>query len=102
MRLVRMNRKAVREALADEGWRFTLTDSQAEFKQHHAECRGLTLPVASESTNRSRTIREQLVGQLPWDMRGQPFPRWMSRRKSYAALGNTFGGSGGCSMVCGN
>ena len=78
MRLVRMNRKAVREALADEGWRFTLTDSQAEFKQHHAECRGLTLPVASESTNRSRTIREQLVGQLPWDMRGQPFPRWMS------------------------
>ena len=28
MRLVRMNRKAVREALADEGWRFTLTDSK--------------------------------------------------------------------------
>ncbi len=78
MKVIRANRKAVREALRREGWRFSLTDSFAVLKEHHDECRGLTLPVANESDNRSRTIREGLLRQLPWELRGQPFPRWMS------------------------
>ena len=78
MLAIRTNRKAVREALAHEGWRFTLTASLAEFRAHRNTCRTLTLPVADESVNRSRTIRERLVGQLPWDLREQPYPRWLS------------------------
>ncbi len=78
MKAICKSRRAVREALAQEGWRFSLTDSFATLKEHHDECRGLTLPVASESDNRSRTIREILLRQLPWELRGQPFPRWLS------------------------
>src|SRR5205823_14274398 len=37
-----------------------------------------SLPVGSESDDRSRTIREELIAQLPWEVRGQPFPRWLS------------------------
>lgn len=78
MRAIRLNRKAVREALRQEGWRFALSHSLTEFKRHRDACRSLTLPVGSESDNRVRTVREQLVRQLPWDMREQPFPRWLS------------------------
>src|SRR5229473_7498207 len=78
MRAISVNRKAVREALAHEGWRFALTASLAEMKKHGKECRGLSMPVGNESDNRSRTIREQLLRQLPRELRGQPFPRWMS------------------------
>jgi len=78
MKAICKSRRAVREALAQEGWRFSLTDSLATLKEHHDKCRGLTLPVASESDNRSRTIREMLLRQLPGELRGQPFPRWLS------------------------
>jgi hypothetical protein len=78
MRAISANRRAVREALAHEGWRFALVGSSEELKQHRNSCRTLSLPVGSESDNRSRTIREGLLGQLPWEVRGQPFPRWLS------------------------
>src|SRR5713226_3332107 len=78
MRVIGPKRRAVREALAEEGWRFALVRSLAELHHHRDTCRGLTLPVSGESTNRSRTIRERLVGQLPWELRGQPHPRWLS------------------------
>lgn len=78
MRVISVNRKAVREALAQEGWRFALTHSLAEFHSHRDTCRTLTLPVGNESEGRVRTIREQLVRQLPWDMREEPYPRWLS------------------------
>jgi hypothetical protein len=70
--------KAVRKALANEGWRFTCVSSVQELKQHHHSCRGLALPAASESDNRVRSIREQLLRQIPWEMRGQPTSRWLS------------------------
>src|SRR5712692_9656949 len=78
MRAISANRRAVREALANEGWRFALVGSPKEFKRHRDSCRTLTLPVGNESDNRSRTIREGLLAQLPWEVRGQPFPRWLS------------------------
>ncbi len=78
MRAISANRRAVREALAREGWRFALVGSSEELKQHRNSCRTLSLPVGSESDNRSRTIREALIAQLPWEVRGQPFPRWLS------------------------
>ena len=78
MRAISANRRAVREALAQEGWRFALVGSSEELKQHRNSCRTLRLPVGSESDNRSRTIREELLAQLPWEVRGQPFPRWLS------------------------
>jgi hypothetical protein len=78
MRAISANRRAVREALAQEGWRFALVGSSEELKQHRNSCRTLSLPVGSESDSRSRTIREELVAQLPWEVRGQPFPRWLS------------------------
>ncbi len=78
MRAISANRRAVREALAQEGWRFALVGSSEELKQHRNSCRTLSLPVGSESDNRSRTIREELIAQLPWEVRGQPFPRWLS------------------------
>lgn len=78
MRAISANRRAVREALAHEGWRFALVGSVEELKRHRNSCRTLSLPVGNESDNRSRTIREQLVAQLPWEVRGQPFPRWLS------------------------
>lgn len=78
MRAISANRRAVREALANEGWRFALVGSTEELKQHQKSCRTLSLPVGSESDNRSRTIREVLLRRLPWEVRGQPFPRWLS------------------------
>jgi len=78
MRAISANRRAVREALAQEGWRFALVGSSEELKRHRNSCRTLSLPVGSESDNRSRTIREALLRQLPWEIRGQPFPRWLS------------------------
>lgn len=78
MRVISTSPKAVREALAEEGWRFALTRSVAEFTRHRESCRRLSIPVGAESNNRSRTTSEVLVRQLPWDARGQPFPRWLS------------------------
>src|SRR2546427_5254728 len=78
MRAISANRRAVREALAHEGWRFALVGSSEELKRHRSSCRTLSLPVGSESDNRSRTIREALLAHLPWEVRGQPFPRWLS------------------------
>jgi hypothetical protein len=78
MRAISANRRAVREALAHEGWRFALVGSIEDLKRHRDSCRTLSLPVGSESDNRFRTIREELLRQLPWEVRGQPFPRWMS------------------------
>src|SRR5260221_2549304 len=78
MRAISASRRAVREALAQEGWRFALVGSSEELKQHQKSCRTLSLPVGNESDNRSRTIREVLLAQLPWEVRGQPFPRWLS------------------------
>ena len=78
MRAISANRRAVREALAHEGWRFALVGSVEELKRHQESCRTLSLPVGNESANRSRTIREELLARLPWQVRGQPFPRWMS------------------------
>jgi len=78
MRAISASRRAVREALAQEGWRFALVGSVEELKRHQHSCRTLRLPVGSESDNRSRTIREELLAQLPWEVRGQPFPRWLS------------------------
>ena len=78
MRAISANRRAVREALAQEGWRFALVGSPEELKSHRNSCRTLSLPVGNESDNRSRTIRETMLAQLPWEVRGQPFPRWLS------------------------
>jgi len=78
MRAISANRRAVREALAHEGWRFALVGSVEDLKQHQKCCRTLTLPVGNESDNRSRTVREGLLRRLPWDVRRQPFPRWLS------------------------
>src|SRR5712691_769603 len=78
MRAISANRRAVREALANEGWRFALVGSPEELKVHRTSCRTLSLPVGNESDNHSRTIRETMVARLPWEVRGQPFPRWLS------------------------
>jgi hypothetical protein len=78
MRAISANRRAVREALAHEGWRFALVGSVEELKRHGDSCRTLSLPVGNESDNRSRTVREGLLRQLPWEVRRQPFPRWLS------------------------
>jgi hypothetical protein len=78
MRVISTNRKAAREALAHEGWRFALVGSVEEFLQHDKSCRTLNLPVGTESDDRSRTIREGLVARLPWELRGRQFPRWLS------------------------
>jgi hypothetical protein len=78
MRAISANRRAVREALANEGWRFALVGSIEELKRHRKSCRTLSLPVGYESDNRSRTVREVLLRRLPWEVRGQPFPRWLS------------------------
>src|SRR5713101_5939519 len=78
MLAISANRRAVREALAHEGWRFALVGSVEELKRHQESCRTLSLPVGNESANRSRTIREELLARLPWEVRGQPFSRWMS------------------------
>ena len=78
MRIISANRRAVREALANEGWRFALVSSLTELKAHRDSCRTLTLPVGMESDNRSRTIREGLLARLSWEIRGHTWPRWLS------------------------
>jgi hypothetical protein len=78
MKAISKSHKAVREALAQEGWRFSLVSSVEEFKKHRNGCRTLTLPCGSESDNRVRTIREQVLRPIPWELRGEPFPRWLS------------------------
>src|SRR6266481_1696591 len=78
MKAISKDRKAVREALAQEGWRFSLVSSLKEFKEHSNSCRTLTLPAGSESDNRIRTIREALLRPVPWEFRSQPLPRWLS------------------------
>ena len=78
MKAISKSRKAVREALAEEGWRFTLVSSVEELTQHRNACRTITLPAGTESDNRVRTIREELLRQLPWDLRRQSFSRWAS------------------------
>lgn len=78
MKAICKNQRAVREALAREGWRFSLVSSLADLNKHRNTCRHLTLPACNESDNRVRTIRERLLRQLPWELRGQPFPRWLS------------------------
>jgi|SRR5579863_1133852 len=78
MRAISANRRAVREALAHEGWRFAVVGSIEELRRHRNSCRTLSLPVGSESVDRARTIRELLVRRMPWEFRGQPFPRWLT------------------------
>ena len=78
MHAISANRRAVREALVHEGWRFALVGSSQELKHHRNSCRTLGLPVGNESDNRSLTIREGLLRQLPWEVRMQAFPRWLS------------------------
>lgn len=78
MRAISANRRAVREALAQEGWRFALVGSVEELKQHEKSCRSIDLPVGSESDSRSRTIREGLLRRIPWELRFHTFPRWLS------------------------
>ncbi len=78
MKAISRSRSALREALASEGWRFSLVSSVREFAEHREGCRRLTLPAGTESDSRVRTVREQLLRQLPWEHRGQPYPRWLS------------------------
>lgn len=78
MKLITRNRKAVREALAQEGWRFSVVCSTKEFQDHRESCRILTLPSGSESDCRVRTIRERLLRPIPWELRSWSFPRWLS------------------------
>src|SRR5579862_1565406 len=78
MLAISASRRAVREALANEGWRFAIVGSREELNQHRECCRRLYLPVGYESDNRSRSIREQLIAQVPWELRGQSYPRWLS------------------------
>src|SRR5690348_1148636 len=78
MRAISANRRAVREALAHEGWRFALVGSVEALKEHQHSCRTLYLPVGTESDDRSRTIREELLVGLPWEITGRRFPRWLT------------------------
>jgi Domain of unknown function (DUF6745) len=78
MRLITRNRKAVREALAREGWRFSLVSSVEELSAHRNACRTVDLPAGSESDNRLRTIREALLRPIPWEFRRQTSSRWLS------------------------
>jgi hypothetical protein len=77
MRTISANRRAVREALAHEGWRFRVVGSMGDLREHKS-CRKVWLPVGSESDNRSRTVREGLLRQLPWELHSQSYPRWLS------------------------
>jgi hypothetical protein len=58
MKVISKSRKAVREALAHEGWRISLVSTVRELKDHRNKCRGLILPAGSESDSRVRSIRE--------------------------------------------
>src|SRR5258706_14361745 len=68
MRAISANRRAVREALAHEGWRFALVGSSEELKQHRNSCRTLSLPVGSESERilkeANQTEREVLIQRM--------------------------------------
>jgi hypothetical protein len=78
MKAISRNRKAVREALRGEGWRFSLTSSVEEFSRHRHNCRILHLPSGDESDSRVRSIREELLRPVPWELRSWSFPRWLS------------------------
>jgi hypothetical protein len=78
MKAISKSRKAVRDALAQEGWRFSLVSSLEKFDKHRYGCRTLTLPSSSQSDNRVRTIREQVLRPLAWQIRAQPLSRWLS------------------------
>jgi len=78
MLVISANRRAVREALASEGWRFSQVGSVDELKEHQKSCRTLYLPVGSESDDRSRTLRERMLTGLPWEIAGRRFPRWLT------------------------
>src|SRR6266852_2709048 len=78
MKAITKNHRAVREALAHEGWRFSVVSSVEAFNHHRNSCRTLTLPAGSESDNRLRTIREGLLRPIPWDIRRQTSSRWLS------------------------
>jgi len=78
MKVITKNRKAVREALAQEGWRFSLVSSVEELQRHHDACRTLTLPAGYESDSRLRTIREELLRPVPWEFGRQSSSRWLS------------------------
>ena len=78
MKAITRNRKAVREALRDEGWRFSLVSSVKEFHTHRDSCRLLSMPSGSESDSRVRSIRERLLRPVPWELRSWTFPRWLS------------------------
>jgi hypothetical protein len=110
MLAISANRRAVRAALAQEGWRFAVVGSVKELRSHRDSCRTFSLPVGNESDNRSRTIREGLVRRLPWGVRGQPFPRWLSyisksarkRLQSYLPLAAEFCLTHGFVFLVGN
>src|SRR5262245_13579295 len=78
MKIIAKNRKAVREALAHEGWRFSVVTSAKEFKEHRNACKMLHLPSGSESDCRVRSIRERLLRPIPWELHSWSFPRWLS------------------------
>jgi len=78
MKAISKNRKAVREALAQEGWRFSVVSSSEEFSEHRNACRMLTLASGGESDCRVRSIRERLLRPIPWELRSWSFPRWLS------------------------
>jgi hypothetical protein len=79
MKAITKSRKAVREALAQEGWRFSVVSSVKDFDAHRSACRTLTLPAGSESDNRVRSIREELLRPIPWELRSSGmYPRWLS------------------------
>ena len=78
MRAISANRRAVREALAEEGWRFAIVGSSQELKHHRSSCRTLGLPVGNESDNRSRTIREGLLAPASLGSSRTAVSRWLS------------------------
>jgi hypothetical protein len=77
VKAIAKNRNAVREALANEGWRFSVISSTKEYQQHRDSCRMLSLPSGTESDSRVRTFREELLRPIPWEIRSWYFPRWL-------------------------
>ncbi len=78
MKAISKNQRAVRDALAQEGWRFSLVSSVKELTEHRNACRTIVLPAAAESDNRVRTIREQCLRQIPWELQRKRSSRWLS------------------------
>src|SRR5258708_21531 len=78
MKAITKNHRDVREALAHEGWRFSVVSSVEAFNHHTNGCRTLILPSGSQSDNRVRTIQQQRLRQLPLALRGQSLSRWLS------------------------